>query len=562
MKTRRTMGTWKARLMRVAAVSAALVLLGSSAALACTPMGIGKGASADGSVIVSHTCDGWYDQRIQIIPGGTYEEGTMMDVYVDMCTATRPTAEPVKVGEIPQAAQTYTYFHIGYPFMNEKQVMMGEFTWMGRYDLFGPGLLYIANLEQIGLQRAATAKEAVLIMGEMAETYGYGDGGETLIVGDANEIWVFEVCGSGPLWTPESGTPGAHWVAQRLPDDEVFVGANRARIGVVDFDDPDNFLYSTDITVLPQAMGWWEEGTDFDFAKIFNPEPYGAPFYQSRREWRVLSLVAPSVDWPILDEFSAYPFSVKPDEKLTVQDVMTIYSDHYEGTVYDLTVGEAAGAFGSPSRWSLASGQAPEYAQGQDWERALAVPRCSYSFVSQSRSWLPDAIGGVLWFGEDSPDTTVYVPIYAGVTEIPVEWTQGKRDVFDPDSAWWAFNFVNNYANLRWDAIYADIRAKKASYEEYFFAQQPVIEAQAAALYAEDPAEAIKYLTNYTYNTMESVEKGWWDFAWTIVGKYYDGYIMSDTGRQQSAGYPTEYLERVGYAQTALDDLAEIYPAE
>lgn len=532
-----------------------VLLISSVSALACTPLGVGREASVDGSVMVSHTCDGWYDHRIQIIPGGEYEPGTMMDVYVDMCLATRPNRPLQKAGEIPQAAKTNTYFHIGYPFMNDKQVMMGEFTWSGREEVYNAkGMLYIANLEQLGLQRGSTAKEAVQVMGELAEKYGYGDGGETLVVGDKNEIWVFEVCGGGLLWTPESGTPGAHWAAQRLPDDEVFVGANRARIGVIDFEDKDNFMYSTGLTDLPTQMGWWQEGEPFDFAKIFNPVPYGYPFYASRREWRAFSLVAPSQEFPIIDRNSAYPFSVKPDEKLSIQDIMNIYSDHLEGTDYDLTTGAAAGPFGSPNRWPVPRALKPEGRSGEDWERAIAMFRCSYSFVSQSRSWLPDPVGGVLWFGEDAPDTTVYTPIYCGVTEIPKPWTVGERHTFDRDSAWWAFNLVNNYANLRWDAMYPEIRAKKAEFEQVFFDEQPALEEEAVALYNEDPAKAVAFLTEKTMSNLNKVEQGWWDFAWHLIGKYYDGGMINDEGGMVSVGYPTEYLVEVDFGGTSVRD--------
>ncbi len=536
-----------------------VLTLAVTPALACTPLAVGSKASVDGSVMVSHTCDGWYDQRIQIVPGGEHKAGEMVDIYVDLCLDTRPDRIPQKVGEIPQVEKTNTYFHIGYPFMNDKQVMMGEFTWSGREEVASSnGMLYIANLEQLGLQRASTAREAVQVMGELAEKYGYGDGGETLAVGDAKEVWIFEVCGGGALWTPESGLPGAHWAAQRLADDEVFVGANRARIGVIDFEDEDNFMVSTGLTVLPQQMGWWKEGESFNFANIFNPEPYGAPFYQSRREWRAFSLLAPSQTFPVLDEYSAYPFSIKPDEKVSVKDIMDIYSDHLEGTAYDLTTDAASEPFGNPNRWPVSTSQKPEGREGQDWERAIAIFRCSYSFVSQSRSWLPDPVGGVLWFGEDAPDTTVYVPIYCGVTELPKPWTQGKRHEFDRDSAWWAFNLVNNWANLRWDAIYKEIREKKASYEDAFFANQQALEEQAAALYKEDPAKAVEYLTAQTYENLETVEKGWWDFAWHLIGKYYDGGMIDDKGSMGRPGYPKEYLEKVDFGGTALKDLDSI----
>ncbi|MCL1795311.1 MAG: C69 family dipeptidase, partial [Clostridia bacterium] len=513
------------------------------------------------SVLVAHTCDGWYDQRIQIIPGGTHPEGTMMDIMGDMCIDTRPGREPEKYGEIPQAAETYTYFHIGYPFMNEKQVMIGEHTWSGTRDVQTPeGWMYIANLEQLGLQRGATAREAIVVMGEMAEKYGYVDGGEALMVGDPDELWYFEVCGGGPLWAQGDEKPGAHWAAVRIPDDEIVVGANRSRIGVIDFEDTENYMWSTDITVLPEEMGWWSEGDEFNFNKIFNPEPGGYPFYHSRREWRVFSLLAPSQTFPIIDKYDQYDLSIKPDKPVTVQDIMTIYRDHLEGTDYDLTTDLAAGAYGNPNRWPMGRSERPEgMPSNMDWERAISMFRCSYSFVSQSRSWMPDPIGGVLWFGEDAPSTTVYVPIYCGVTELPAPWTQGLRHEFDRDSAWWAFNFVHNYANLRWDRMYELIREKSAAYEAAFFANQEAIETAANALYEIDPALAVKFINEYTYTNLDKVEKDWWDFAWHLVGRFYDGYeIDQETGSALSLGFSTEYLESVEFGVPALRDLTEI----
>ena len=531
----------------------------ATSAYACTSMGVGKDASADGSVMITHTCDGWYDHRIQIVEGGKHSSGEMVDIYRDPCNDTRPDRVPEKVGEIPQASETYTYFNIGYPFMNDKQVMMAEFTWSGREEVSNPqGLFVIANLEQLGLQRAATAREAIEVMGALAEEYGYCDGGETLIVGDENEAWVFEVCGGGMLWEPGNGTPGAHWAAQRIPDDEAFVGANRARIGVIDFDDKENFMYSTDLTKIPKEMGWWTEGEDFHFAKIFNPEPYGYPFYASRREWRAFSLMAPSQEFPVLDRYEHYPFTIKPDEKLEVKDLMNIYSDHYEGTPYDLTTDLAAGPFGNPTRWGVKRDQKPEETieNGHDWERSIALYRCSYSFVSQSRNWLPDPVGGLLWFGQDSPDTTVYVPLYCGTTEVPKSWSTGLRHKFDPDSAWWAFNFVNNWAGLRWDAMYEEIREKKASYEDVFFADQSKVEAEAVELFNKNPSDSVNYLTRYTNDAMNTVEKGWWEFAWHLVGKYYDGMSIDENGSSATLGYPKEYLEAVDYAGTSVKDFA------
>lgn len=550
----------KSMFKKVVSLTSACVIAAScvSTASACTTLAVGKDASDTGSVLVSHTCDGWYDHRIQIVEGGTHAAGEMVDIYSDPCTATKN--DVTLVGQIPQVESTYTYFNIGYPFMNEKGVVMSEFTWSGRSEVnSAEGLFVIANLEMLGLQRADTAREAVQVMGDLAEEYGYRDGGECLLVADQNEVWIFEICGGGPLWTQGSDAPGAHWAARRVPDDQVYTGANRSRLGVIDFNDTENYMWSTDITALPEQMGWWSEGEDFNFTKIFNPQPYGYEFYASRREWRVFSLLAPSQDFPILDRQSHYDFTIKPDELVSVQDIMDIYSDHLEGTEYDMTQGLAAGPFGNPHRWQLAKDNKPEDAADEDWEREIAQFRCSYSFVAELRPDMPGEIGSVLWFGEDAPDTTVYTPIYAGTTSVPEEWSTGDRKSFDQNCAWWAFNFIGNYAQLNWNAMYPVIREKKASIESEYFAEQADVDAKALELYNSSGVDAAReYLTDYVYNNMEELNDEWWAFAWQLVGTYYDGIHIEEDGSSTTLGYPTEWLEEVGFGATSLADKAKL----
>ena len=538
----------------ICAIVAMATLSSAMMANACTTVAVGKDASDTGSVLVAHTCDGWYDHRIQIVEGGTHAEGEMVDIYRDPCTDTKTT--PELVGQVPQVAETYTYFNIAYPFMNEKGVVMSEFTWSGRSEMYSTEALFvIANLQMLGLQRADTAREAIEVMGALAEEYGYADGGECLLVADQNEVWIFEICGPGPLWTPDSGAPGAHWAARRVPDDQVYAGANRSRLGVIDFDDPDNYMWSTDITAMPEQMGWWSEGEEFNFTNIFNPEPYGYMFYASRREWRVFNLLAPSQEFPVIDRYTHYDFTITPDEPVTVQNIMDIYSDHLEGTEYDMTQGLAAGPFGNPTRWQIGSGQKPEDMSSEDWEREIAQFRCSYSFVAELRPDMPGELGSVLWFGEDSPDTTVYTPIYAGTTEVPVEWSTGDRKNFDQDCAWWAFNLVNNYANLNWDAMYPVIRERKAEIEAEYFAEQADIDAQAMALYEAGDLEGAKALvTEYVYNNMTELNETWWNFAWELLGHYYDGMMLDAEGNSTTLGYPTEWLEAVGFGETSVAD--------
>lgn len=542
---------------RLVCLIMAVIMLSTAviAASACTTVAVGKDASDTGAVLVAHTCDGWYDHRIQIIEGGKHSADEVVEIYGDPCTLTK--SDVTLTGTIPQAEETYTYFNIGYPFMNEKGVVMSEFTWSGDYNNFynGEGMFYIANLEMLGLQRAATAREAVEVMGALAEEYGYIDGGECLLVADQNEVWIFEICGPGPLWLPGSDAPGAHWAARRVPDDQVFVGANRSRLGVIDFDDPDT-LVSTNITAWPEQLGLWSEGEEFNFTNIFNPTPYGYMFYASRREWRAFSLIAPSQDFPVVDRWTHYDWTITPDEPVSKEQIMRdIYSDHLEGTIYSTADDAAAGPFGNPHHLQVPSSLKPE--TGEDWERIIAQFRCTYSFVAELRSDMPGEIGSVLWFGEDSPDTTVYVPVYAGTTEVPVEWSTGDRKSFDQDCAWWAFNFINNYAQLNWNAMYPVIRERKFEIEDALFAEQAEIDAAAMELYNKGDLEGAKeYVTNYVCETMNEVKDAWWAFAWELVGTYYDGIQINEDGSSTTIGYPTEWLIEVGYGQTSLDDIA------
>ena len=285
--------------------------------------------------------------------------------------------------------------------MNEKGVTIGEHTWSGDYSAFYNGeqaLFVIANLQALGLQRASTARECVEIMGALAEEYGYADGGECLLVGDANEVWIFEISGPGPMWTKDSGKPGAHWAARRVPDDQIWSGANRSRLGVIDFNDTENYMWSTDITEYPKELGYWNDGEEFNYSVIFDTAEGNVSYTCSGRVWRVYDLLANGQGLELCNEEQALtdlPFSVTPDEKLTIQDIMAVYYDHYEGTVFDMTVGLAAGPWGNPVRYRASKDNKPDDVAKFDWERSIAIYRCSYSFVSQMRPDMPAEIGTV-----------------------------------------------------------------------------------------------------------------------------------------------------------------------
>jgi dipeptidase len=243
-----------------------------------------------------------------------------------------------------------------------------------------------------------------------------------------------------------------------------------------------------------------------------------------------------------------YPFTVKPDKKLSVQDLIAIKRDHYEGTELDLTKGLAAGPFGNPNRYAMSTEHKPEARNTLRWERAISMFRCSYSFVSQARSWLPDPIGGVLWFGEDSPQTTCYIPLYCQITEVPESFSSGSRLVFDKDYAWWAFNFVSNWADLKYSYMIEDIKEVQEEVEGDFFAMQSAVEMAALELYKKDPALAVKYLTNYSNDAANRAVNAWWELADKLVAKYDDGYIDAT----DQVGYPVWWLEEVDFGGTQL----------
>lgn len=517
----------------------------------CTAIIVGKDASVDGSVMTTHTCDGNYDPRVFVIPGGTHADGEKVTIYKDQLHADNRT--PTVMGEIPQVGKTYTYFLVAYPFMNENQIMMGEHTFGGRREYNSsstPAMFYIEQLQAVALQRATTAREAILIMGMLAEKYGYADGGECITVCDKNEGWVFEIVGAGPLWKPDSGKPGAVWAAKRVPDNAIWAGANRSLIGELDLSSPDFYMAGTGIYSVGQELGFWNPsaGKPFRFWDVYG---YKADnYYNTRREWRVRDVFAPSL---ALDAWARrFPFTVVPDRKLSVADLMMIQRDSYAGTPFDLTKGLAAGPFGSPDRWPTSSKLNPANTTG--WERAIAMFRCSYTIATQSRAWLPDAIGGVLWFGEDNPATTVYVPIYCGVTELPTSVMTLNRAEFTRESAWWAFAFTNNWANIGYSAMIVDINAHQAALEGEFLALQPIVEAAAVDLYAQDPALAVQYITNYTNDTINRTVAAQWDLADMLVAKYSDG---------ANRVYTADWLTAVGFgATTNIANFKDIWYGE
>jgi dipeptidase len=546
-------------------------------ALACTTTFTGKDASADGSVMVSHSDDGLGDSRLIYVPAMDHKPGSLRQVLFTHCALgfkpqwgasetqrimTRdrgpgyntPGVPPsVPLGFIPQVAHTYAYVDANYGIMNEHQLSIGECTDKAKvHPEAEPGkrIFYSAELSRVALERCKSAREAVKLMGELIEQYGYYGTGETLLVADPNEGWVMEMCGYDM-----DGTGGV-WVAQRVPDDAFFVAANQFRIRNVR-PDAEDMMYSKNIFEVAQLKGWWKlQDGPLDWTDVYGDGEFHHPYYSLRRVWRAQSLAAPSLKLPAWVEgpsTTAYPFAIKPDQKLNVKDIFALHRDNYEGTEFDLTKGLAAGPFGDPNRFE---GQAESVADREgrlspvkgEFERPLNIYRCVYAYVNQSRKWLPDAIGGLCWYGPDRPATAVLMPLYTGALDLPAPLQRGDVLKFDRKSIWTAFNYVANYAMLKYSFMIQDIRSVRDQFENRAFGVQPELEARALAMWTKgNQRGARQLLTRYANDNAAAVLNEWWKLSEDLYLKYNDGYLNTRAGIAQAVFYPAWWLKQVDY---------------
>lgn len=480
----------------------------------CTTITVGKKASADGSVITSHTCDShrtrsWMD----IMPAKSFKKGdkAVLRKRVKTDSLAMPAyAHPV-VGEIPQVKETFGFINTAYPAMNDQQLAVGESTFGGRESLISDkGLIDCQALNRLMLERCTTAREAILLADELTTKYGWIDVGECLTIADKEEVWHFEIVGCG------RGKIGSIWAAQRVPDGHVSVNANASRIRQVDLSDEEYYMASKNLTQVAQDSGWWSpEDGPFQFNYAYDPG--GRQTLASRRrEWRVLDLIAPSLK--LHPESENYPFSVKPDTLVTLTKLVTVFADYYEGTpfnfVKDITVTDDSGkTVISP----LANPHMPydmnkvfRINGGWGWrgERTIARWYTMYATITQSRSWLPDAIGGVVWLAWDNVATSVYTPVYCSVTDVPQSFkTPGRVNGYTLDSAWWSFNRLGTLTAQRWGDMRKDVRAVWDVRQQELFDSQSEIEREALRLWKKKPKKGIQYLTEYCTKWGEKVVK-------------------------------------------------------
>lgn len=535
----------KKLILSIATISVTLILLsisgftGGLGENGCMDVMVGKDATVDGSVMTSHTVDGWYDStlNIRVIPGEKFPKGAMVDVYWGLVR--EEMDQPKKIGEIPQVEQTYTYFHDAYSHANEHQVLIGETT-IGQKEelktfLDENAIMTIEQLSAFALQRAETARDAIKVMGELGEKYGFLGScnfeGECLTVTDPNEGWVFEIFSVGVGWDPASGKPGAIWAAQRVPDDEIVCVPNISRIREIDLSQPGYFMASENYMQEAIDRGWYDpaSGEPFIWQEAYTPAVGG---WSLSSEWvrirlhLVYSWAAPSMEWDPYKETQSYPFSIKPEKKVSVMDVINLQRSTLTGTVFDMEANPAWLVPG-PEGTVVKSPFATPF-PGRDLRTLLNIPYhrpaarqgCSFGVVTQARNWLPDPIGGIIWFYFDNPNTSIHVPIYVGVQEIPSSWTTFNRTQFSLEADRWAFMLADDLVNRRYQDAIQDLKAVRDPLQAEFFANQEAVEKKALELYNEDPMKAKQYLTEYTHEAMAKATKAYWDLNWELIAKY------------------------------------------
>ena len=426
----------------------------------CTSIMVGRKASVDGSVITSHTCDGRYRTWVQMEPAADHEPGAMQPILRGtMRTRFRGDTTGVRLmGEIPQVAHTYAYLNTAYPCLNEKQLAMGETTFGGPDTLVNEaGWFTIEELERVALQRCDNARDAIRLMGALAEQYGYGDGGECLTMADKNEVWQFEIVGVG------KHKVGAAWVARRVPDDHVAVSANIPRIGRIDRKSKD-MMASDNVEQVAIENGLWDGKGEFLFWKSFNTG-YAKGRNFSDREYFLLNHFAPSLG--LTYDMEELPFSVKPEKPVDLREVMALYRETYEGTDFDMTrnikLARAAtkqhpadtivSPIANPWLTTTLRNTLNTIAPGTvEFRRTVAVAWCAYSHITQLRSWLPDSVGGVCWLSLDNPGQSPRVPVFCGTTTLPKAFEVCGQKQYVADCALWQFRRANKLVTLSWQS--------------------------------------------------------------------------------------------------------------
>lgn len=542
----------------------ALAAVCSIKAYACTNVIITKGASKDGSCMVSYAADShWLYGSLYFHPAADHKPGSMLDI-IEWDTF-RPTGQ---IAQVPHTFQT-----VGN--QNEKQLIIGETTWGGRAEQAdSTGIMDYGSLIYVTLQRASTAREAIATIVELANTYGYPSEGETFSIADTEEAWVMDLVGKGP------SNKGIVWVARRIPDGYICSHANQARITRFPQDDPDNCMFAPDVISYAREQGWFEgEDADFSFRDAYNPLDFGGARACDARAWSAFNILCdgqftyeqdgveitrPATDW--LDYAMGYdlagemPLFVKPSRKITPKDVADVMRDHFEGTPMDMTQDIGAGGNACPYRWRPMNFRW----DGKSYvnERAIATQQTGFWFVAQARGWLEDRVGALQWFGCDDAATSYLTPIYANTKKVPECLREGNGDLlhYSATSQFWVCNRVANACYKMYDRMAPMAREAIDEFEnKMMFEAVPEMDAKLSAM---KPRRAVKALTKFTVETAQAQFENWVKLEELLLVKFIDGNVkgQNEDGSficsPYDAGTPGK-LDQPGYTEKWKEAVAK-----
>ena len=488
---------------------------------ACTSILVGKKASADGSVMCTYNIDSWGAcHKMYRLEAGKHPAGTMRKIY--------DRDSRVYHGEIPEAPETYLVTGN----INEWQVAIAETTFEGREELIdSKGTIDYGSLMDLGLQRARTAREAIVVMTSLANKYGFCSSGESFTVCDPNEAWVLEMSGCGP------GSKSVVWIAVRVPDNAVMAHANQSRIRRVDLTDTANVKISSNCISFARKRGYFKgKDSEFSFCDAYNPPSFGGRRLGDSRVWAIYRRLTSGLDRYIpyiegkkpMSEVEPLPMWIVPDKPLTVGDVIDCLRDRFEGTPFAMDDDPGAGIYDSPFR--------PQPSRYEDdgtilfHERSVATTHTAFTFVCQLRSFMPREVGGVIWWGNDDSGMVAYTPVYCCADRVPHCYNDPKADAytFSEESAYWVCNWVSNMVYPRWSLLYPELQQVRDSLQASYFAHQQEVEQRALELVQNDRAAAIAYLTDYSCQIGDQMVKRWRQMAYHMIVKYNDGVIRQE----------------------------------
>ncbi|MCM1107834.1 MAG: C69 family dipeptidase [Clostridium sp.] len=537
--------------MKMKILLAILLSVMCAGAEACTNLIVGKGASADGSVIVTYNADDYGSFGFLChYPAAKHKAGTTRSVYDWETNNYR--------GEIEEAAETYNV--IGN--MNEHQLTVVETTFGGREELVDPnGLLDYGSLIAIALQRARTAREAISVITGLVDKYGYASEGESFTLADPNEAWIMEMIGKGP------DEKGAVWVAVRIPDDCVSAHANQSRIRRFPLKDKNNCLYSPDVISYARKKGYFKgKDAEFSFSEAYAPADFSALRFCEARVWSFFNRCSRGFEQYLpyasgMDpKAEPMPLYVVPAFKLSVQDVKNMMRDHYEGTPFAMNNDPGQGAYEAPYRPTPLTWEV----DGKTYfnERPISTQQTAFTLVAQMRSWLPNYVGGVLWFGCDDPNMIAYTPVYCCTDRVPECYSDQLADAFTFSfrNAFWVCNWVSNMIYPRYSQLFGELESVRNRLESDYNSLQGKVEKDVMDMIADDEkgeAEARRYLTDYTDRVAQGMLNSWMDLAKYLIVKYNDQavkrekdgvYERTDGGYALPVirpGYPERYRRQI-----------------